>query len=134
MKICFQEAHYIRWSLVRLIFLIYILSLAVIPEGSRPVTSQFFILATYGKYPNLDLIMKIESRCLKLCYEFRVFVRSMKAAFYRLHYQNFLMCRLIKMSGRAFVSKHAVSSLKSSTKPLNHLAQLLKHLTQVQRV
>ena len=36
---------------------------------------------------------KIESRYLKLCYEFRVFIRCMKAAFYRPDYQNSLMCR-----------------------------------------
>ena len=39
---------------------------------------------------------QIESKYLKPCYEFRVFIRCMKAAFYRSDYQRFLMCPLIK--------------------------------------
>ena len=50
---------------------------------------------------------KIKSRYLKLCYEFRVFIRCMKAAFYRPDYQKFLMCPLIKRLGRTFASKNA---------------------------
>ena len=45
---------------------------------------------------------KIESRDLKLCNEFRTVNRCMKAAFYRLDYQKFLICPLIKRFGRAF--------------------------------
>ena len=39
---------------------------------------------------------KTESKYLKLCYEFRVVIRCMKAAFYRPDYQKILMCPLIK--------------------------------------
>ena len=42
---------------------------------------------------------KIESTYVKLCYEFRTFIRLMKAAFYRQDYQKFLMCPLIKRLG-----------------------------------
>ena len=34
-------------------------TLAAIPLGTRPVTSQFVALVTYVKYPNLDLITNI---------------------------------------------------------------------------
>ena len=49
----------IYWSLVLLIFLIYILSItfAAIPLGIRPVTFQFVTLAAYVKYLNMDLII-----------------------------------------------------------------------------
>ena len=56
--------------------------------------------------------LKIENRYMKLCYEFRGFIRCMKAAFYRLDYQKFVMCPLIKRLGRAFVSKHVAKPLK----------------------
>ena len=39
---------------------------------------------------------KIESRYLKLCYEFRAVIGCMKAAFYRPDYQKFVMYPLIK--------------------------------------
>ena len=70
---------------------------------------------------------KIESRYLKLCYEFRAFIRCMKAVFYRLDYQKFLMCPLINRLGRAFVSKYA-------TEPLKRTAELLKHSAEVLRI
>ena len=50
---------------------------------------------------------KNESRYLKLCYEFKCFIRSMKAGFYRPDYQIFLISPLIIRFGRALVSKHA---------------------------
>ena len=100
-------------------------TLLAIPHGTRTVTSQFVILVTYVKYPNLDLIMnnwkrkkypekekdlnwmghfKIESRYLKLRYDFRAFIRCIKTAWYRLGYLKFLMCLLIKRIVRAFIS------------------------------
>ena len=53
-----------------------------------------------------------------LCYEFRAFIRFMKAAFYGPDFQKFLMCPLIKRLDRAFVSKHAAEPLKHSTELL----------------
>ena len=47
---------------------------------------------------------KIESRYLKLRYDFRAFIRCMKTAWYRLGYLKFLMCLLIKRIVRAFIS------------------------------
>ena len=55
---------------------------------------------------------KIEGIYMKLCYEFRAFIRCMKAAFYRLDYQKFLMCPLIKRLGQAFVSKHLFQNMR----------------------
>ena len=54
----------IHCSLLWLIFLIYILSttLATIPWGTRPVTSQFVAWVIYVKYPNTDLITNIWKR------------------------------------------------------------------------
>ena len=62
---------------------------------------------------------KIESRYLKLCYEFKAFIKCMKAAFYRPDYQKFLMCLLIKRLGQTFVSKHAAGPLKRSAERLS---------------
>ena len=72
-----------------------------------------------------------ESRYLKLCYEFKDFIRCMKAAFYRPHYQKFLMCPLIKRIGQAFVSKHVAESLKRSDELLKHSVELLRHLAEL---
>ena len=58
-----------------------------------------------------------------LCYEFRAFIRFMKAAFSGPDFQKFLMCLLIKRLGQAFVSKHA-------DEPLEHSAELFKHSTE----
>ena len=69
---------------------------------------------------------KIEDRYLKLCYEFRAFIRCMKAAFYRPDYQIFLMWPLIKRLSLAFVSKRAAEPLKRSGEPLKHSAGLLR--------
>ena len=69
---------------------------------------------------------KIESRYLKLCNEFRVVIRRMKAAFYRPDYQTFLMCPLIKKLGRAFASKYAAEPLKGTAELLKHSAKLLR--------
>ena len=33
--------------------------------------------------------LKIESRCLKLCYKFKASIRCMRAAFYRPDFKNF---------------------------------------------
>ena len=77
---------------------------------------------------------KIESRYLKLCYEFRIFIRCVKAAFYRSDYPKFLMSPLIKRLGRVFVSKHAVEPLKGSAELLKHSAQLSKHSAELLRV
>ena len=140
MKIWSVKSTVYYWSLVLLIFLVYILpaTLAAFPSGTRPVMFQFVALVTYVKYPNLDLIIniwkrkkrqrkkkewienfKIENSYLKLCHKFRAFIRCMKAAFYRPDYQKILMCPLIKRLGRAFVSKHAAE-------PLKHSARLLR--------
>ena len=40
--------------------------------------------------------LEMESRYLKLCNEFRVVIRCIKAAFYGLDYRKLLMCPLIK--------------------------------------
>ena len=69
---------------------------------------------------------KIEGRYLELSYEFRVFIRCMKVAFYRTDYQKFLMCLLIKRLGRAFVSNHAAGSFKRSVELLKHSAGFLR--------
>ena len=61
---------------------------------------------------------KIESRYLKLCYEFRAVIRCRKAAFYRPHYQKFVMYPLIKRFGRAFVSQNTAEPFKHSTELL----------------
>ena len=61
------------------------------------------------------------------CYEFRTFIRCMKAAFYRPDFQNFLMCPLIKRLGRALVSKHTTEFFKHSPDLSKHSAELLKH-------
>ena len=82
---------------------------------------NFVALVSYVKYPKLDVMTNIwkrkekgrESRYLKLCNEFRAFIRCMKAAFYRLDYPKLLMYPLIKRSGRAFVSKHTTQPLLS---------------------
>ena len=49
----------------------------------------------------------LESRYLKLCNEFRAFIRFMNAAIYRPVYQKLLMCPLIKRLGRnsSFMTK-----------------------------
>ena len=60
-----------------------------------------------------------------LCYEFRGFIRCMKAAFYRPDFQKFLMCPLIKRLGQAFVPKHAAEPLKLSAEVFKHLAEPL---------
>ena len=59
--------------------------------------------------------VKVESRYQKLCYEFRAFIRCIKAAFYRPDHQKLLMCPLIKRLGRAFVSKNVAELLKRSS-------------------
>ena len=69
---------------------------------------------------------KIESRYLKLCYEFWAFIRCMKVAFYRQYYQKLLMCPLIKRIGQTFVSKNAAKPLKRSAKLLKNSAELLR--------
>ena len=66
---------------------------------------------------------KIKIRYLKLCYEFRAFIRCMKVAFYRPNFQKLLMFPLIKRLGRAFVLKHVAE-------PLKHLAELFEILSQ----
>ena len=55
---------------------------------------------------------QIESRYLKLCYEFRSFIRCMKAALDRPEYQKFLMCPLIERLSWAFLAKHVTETLK----------------------
>ena len=67
---------------------------------------------------------KIESRCLKVCYEFKAFIGCMKET--RLSKKN-LMCSLVKRLGRAVVLKHVAEPLKCSTKLFKHLAKLLKY-------
>ena len=62
--------------------------------------------------------LKIKSRYLQLCYEFRDFIKCIKAAFYRPDYQKFLLCPLIKTLGREFVSKNATEPLKREAKLL----------------
>ena len=70
--------------------------------------------------------VKIESRYVKLCNEFRAGIKCMKAAFYRPDYQKLLMCPLIKRLGRVFVSKHAAEPLEGSADLLKHSAELLR--------
>ena len=53
---------------------------------------------------------KIESRCVKLCYEFRAFLRCLETAFYRPDFQIFLMHPLIKRLDQA-VSKHTAPGI-----------------------
>ena len=62
--------------------------------------------------------LKMESRYLKLCYQFRAFIRCMKAAIYRPNYQKFLICTLIKRLGQTFVSNNAAKPLKRSAELL----------------
>ena len=62
--------------------------------------------------------LQTESRYLKLCYEFRVFLRFMKAAFY---ISDFWKFRWSKDSTKDFISKRAAKLLK-------HSAELLKTL------
>ena len=72
----------------------------------------------------------IERRYLKLCYDFRTFIRCMKGAFYRPDFQKFLMCnghKRIERSGRAFILKHAAEFLKNLAELLKNSAKLLKH-------
>ena len=61
---------------------------------------------------------KNESRYLKLCYEFKCFIRCMRAGFYRPDYQMLLISPLIIRLGRALVSKHAFEPLKPSAELL----------------
>ena len=70
--------------------------------------------------------VKIESRYVKLCNEFRAGIKCMKAAFYRPDYQKLLMCSLIKRLGRVFVSKHVAEPFKGSADLLKHSAELLR--------
>ena len=60
-----------------------------------------------------------------LCYEFRAFIRCMKAAFHRPDFQRFSMRPLIKRLGRAFVSKHTAEPLKRSAEIFKNSAELL---------
>ena len=53
---------------------------------------------------------KIESRCVKLCYEFRAFLKCLETAFYRPDFQIFLMHPLIKRLDQA-VSKHTAPGI-----------------------
>ena len=70
---------------------------------------------------------RLEGRFLKLCYEFKVFIGSMKVAFYRTDYQKFLMCPLIKRLVPVIVSIHAAEPLKHSAELFRHSVELLKH-------
>ena len=49
--------------------------------------------------------LKVENRYLKLCYEFRPFIRRMKAAFYRPDYQNSSSVRWLKHSVKYLFQK-----------------------------
>ena len=69
----------------------------------------------------------IESRHPKFYYKFRAFIRCRKIAFYRLDYQKFLMCPLIKRLGQGFVLKRASEPLKRSAELLKHSAEHLKY-------
>ena len=69
---------------------------------------------------------KIENKYLKLCYEFRAFIRCMKVAFYKLGYQKFLMWPLIKNTGRTFVSKNAAEPLKRTSELLKQSAEFFR--------
>ena len=77
---------------------------------------------------------KTGSIYLKLCYDFRAFIRCMTAAFYRPDIQEFLMCQLIERLVQAFVSKYAAVSLKHLVKLLKHSAKLLKHSAELLKV
>ena len=143
MKIWSVKSRYIHWSLVWLIFLIYILltALAAVPSGTRPVTSQFVALINcLCKIPkswfNNQYLKKMQRKekekrkrfklngklqnWSKYLNEFRAVTRCMRAAFYWVDYQKLLMCPLIKRLGRAFVSKHVAELLKQIAKLLNH--------------
>ena len=132
---------------MRLTFLIYILLsiLAAIPWSTRTVSyickipkscfnNQYLIINSRQKRKRFKLNGKFqnESRYLKLPYEFKSFIRCMKAAFYRLDQnqirpdQKFLMWPLIKRLGRAFASKHGAEPLKCSFELLKHPAELLR--------
>ena len=50
-----------------------------------------------------------ESSYLKPCFEFRTAIRFIKAVFYRLDYQNFLMCSLMKR-----LAKHLFQKIRPS--------------------
>ena len=69
--------------------------------------------------------LKTESRYLKLCYEFRVFLRFMKAAFY---ISDFWKFRWSKDSTKDFISKRAAELLKTlgSAEGLKGSAKCLK--------
>ena len=71
---------------------------------------------------------------LKLCRQFRAFIRCIKTAFYRSDYQKFLMCTLIKTLGWAFISKHSTEPLKISVELLNHSTKFLKHAAELLRL
>ena len=69
--------------------------------------------------------LKTESRYLKLCYEFMVFLRFMKAAFY---ISDFWKFRWSKDSTKDFISKRAAELLKTlgSAEGLKGSAKCLK--------
>ena len=71
---------------------------------------------------------------VKLCRQFRAFIRCIKTAFYRSDYQKFLMCTLIKTLGWAFISKHSTEPLKISVELLNHSTKFLKHAAELLRL
>ena len=68
---------------------------------------------------------KIESRCLKVCYEFKAFIGCMKAGFCRPDHPKFLMCSLVKRLGCAVVLKHVAEALKCSAKLFRHKFRLM---------
>ena len=72
--------------------------------------------------------LKTESRYLKLCYEFRVFLRFMKAAFY---ISDFWKFRWSKDSAEDFISKRAAELLETlgSAEGLKDSAKCLKSST-----
>ena len=72
--------------------------------------------------------LKIKSKYLKLCYQFRAFIRYMKAAFYRPDFQKLLISPLIKLIDQAFIPKHAAKPLKHSDEFLKHVVEFLKGL------
>ena len=74
---------------------------------------------------------KFESRYLKLCYEFRDFMRCTMAAFYRPDYLKFLMYLLIKRLCRGNFLKHAAESLKRSAELMKHSAKHLSHSAEL---
>ena len=53
---------------------------------------------------------------------------------FRLDFQKFLICLLIKRFGRPLVSKHATDPLKRSADILKHSIELLKHSVKLLRV